>query len=123
VLVDVARHDLLADPALASQQDRGIAVCATRARQAQESWLTRIDGDHATVIKRARASDNAMDMVEQRFRLEGLEQKVAGTRPHRFDRPVDIGESGHQDHRQMRQSGCGSPSAGQCRRPATCARH
>jgi hypothetical protein len=43
-------------------------------------------------------------MVEQRLRLEGLEQEIAGTRPHRFDRPVDIGESGHQDHRQVRQA-------------------
>jgi hypothetical protein len=50
-----------------------------------------------------RADDSAMHVFEQGLRLEGLEQKVASTGPHGFDSAVDVGESGHQNDRQMRK--------------------
>ncbi len=41
-------------------------------------------------------------MFEQGFGLERLEQEVAGTGPHRLDRTIDVGESGHQHDREVR---------------------
>jgi hypothetical protein len=45
-----------------------------------------------------------MHVFEQGLRFEGLEQKVASAGPHGFDGAVDVGESGHQNDRQLRKA-------------------
>ena len=102
VLVDKTRHDLLADATLAGQQDRGIALRHTRS-QRKEVATERIAGDHSIVIEHGRQTIT-LDMLEQRLRFEGLEEKVARACPHRFHGPVDVGEGGHQDHRKVRKA-------------------
>jgi hypothetical protein len=102
LLVDIACHDFLAHAALAGQQDGGIALRDTPCEVEKISG-DRIDGDDPIISRRLRQAI-ANDMFQQCLRFEGLEQEVAGACPHGFDSAVDVGESGHQDNRQVRKA-------------------
>ena len=101
-LVDMARHDLLADTTLATQQHRRIGLCHTPGER-EKVFRHGVDGDHALLVDLLRQTV-AQYVLEQRLWLERLEEEIAGTGPHRLDCPIDVGKGRHQDDRQLRQA-------------------
>ncbi|CRR38147.1 hypothetical protein PAERUG_E5_London_17_VIM_2_12_12_06578 [Pseudomonas aeruginosa] len=102
LLVDIVGQDFLAGPGLAGDQHGGIAARDPRG-QFQQLPAGRLQG-HRTILLAARqlAQRMACHQVEQRPRLERLDQVVGGALAHRLDGAIDRAVGGHQQHRQVR---------------------
>ena len=102
VMMDVTGDDFLADAGFAGQQNGRVGLRNARGER-KEVTAGGIAGNDAFVVQGI-GQTVTRHVFKQRLRFEGLEQKVAGAAAHRLDGAVNVGEGGHQHHRQMRQA-------------------